>query len=138
MIRQFKDINKKRRQKMKKIIPERLKKGDEIRVIAPSRSLNVLREEVVENAKKRLEELGLVVTFGKNVMKYESENFKCARIEDRIDDLHDALKFCDLVQNQYNAFCILRLYCKLVEESDLLQELPQRFGTLPVLLPHQE
>ena len=77
---------------MKKIIPERLKKGDEIRVIAPSRSLKVLREEVVENAKKRLEELGLVVTFGKNVMKYESENFKCARIEDRIDDLHDAFK----------------------------------------------
>ena len=77
---------------MKKIIPERLKKGDEIRVIAPSRSLKVLRDEVVENAKKRLEELGLVVTFGKNAMKYESENFKCASIEDRIEDLHDAFK----------------------------------------------
>lgn len=77
---------------MEKIIPERLKKGDEIRVIAPSRSLKVLRDEVIEIAKKRLEELGLVVTFGKNVMKYESENFKCASIEDRIEDLHDAFK----------------------------------------------
>ncbi len=77
---------------MKKIVPERLKKGDEIRVIAPSRSLKVLRKEVVENAKKRLEELGLVVTFGKNAMKYNNENFKCASIEDRIEDLHDAFK----------------------------------------------
>ena len=77
---------------MKKIIPEKLTKGDEIRIIAPSRSLKVLREEVIEIAKKRLEKLGLVVTFGKNSMKYESENFKCASIEDRVEDLHNAFE----------------------------------------------
>lgn len=75
---------------MKKIIPNKLKKGDEIRIIAPSRSLKVLKQEVVEIAKKRLENLGFIVTFGKNTMKYESENFKCGSIEDRVSDLHDA------------------------------------------------
>lgn len=78
---------------MKSIIPEKLKKGDEIRVIAPSRSLNILNEETISIATKRLEEMGLQVTFGKNVGKEISKEFGCASIEDRIEDLHDA--FCD-------------------------------------------
>ena len=28
--------------------------------------------------------------YGKNAMKYESENFKCASIKDRVQDLHEA------------------------------------------------
>lgn len=77
---------------MKKIIPKRLEKGNEVRIIAPSRSLKVLKEDVVQIAQKRFEELGLIVTFGRNAMKYESENFKCASIEDRVNDIHDAFK----------------------------------------------
>ena len=75
-----------------KIIPKKLKIGDEIRVIAPSRSMNVLKEDVIKLAIKRLEEIGLKVTFGKNVMKYKDEDFKCATIEERIEDLHEAFK----------------------------------------------
>ena len=54
---------------MKKIIPDKLKVGDEIRVIAPSRSMNLLNEETISIATKRLEDLGFKVTFGKNVYK---------------------------------------------------------------------
>lgn len=75
---------------MEKIIPERLKIGDEIRIIAPSRSLSILKKDITEMATKKLEENGFKVSFGKNVMKYENENFKCASINDRIDNLHEA------------------------------------------------
>ena len=72
------------------IIPQKLKKGDEVRVIAPSRSINLLSEETMELATKRLEELGLIVTFGKNVNKVFDANYTCATIEDRVNDLHEA------------------------------------------------
>ena len=75
---------------MEKIIPEKLKVGDEIRIIAPSRSLKVLKEDIIEIATKKLEEKGFKVSFSKNAMKYQNENFKCASIEDRINDLHEA------------------------------------------------
>ena len=75
---------------MKKIIPQKLKIGDEIRIIAPSRSLKILNEDIIENATKKLESKGFKVSFGKNAMKYESENFKCASIKDRVQDLHEA------------------------------------------------
>ena len=54
---------------MEKIIPAKLKKGDEIRVIAPSRSMTILNNETINIATNRLEELGFKVTFGKNVNK---------------------------------------------------------------------
>lgn len=77
---------------MDKIIPNKLSIGDEIRVIAPSRSMKILSEEVIEIAKKRLEQLGFKVTFGKNVMNSINDDFGCASISDRIEDLHDAFK----------------------------------------------
>ncbi len=46
------------------LTPDLLKSGDEVRVIAPSRSLNVVSEENREIANGRLKELGLKVTFG--------------------------------------------------------------------------
>ena len=75
-----------------KIITKKLNKGDEIRIIAPSRSMKILKEDVIKLATERLERLGLKVTFGKNVMKYKDEYFKCATIEERIEDLHEAFK----------------------------------------------
>ena len=68
---------------MQKIIPEKLKKGDEIRIIAPSRSMNLLSDDTIERAKKNLEDLGLKVTFGLNVKKEENSFYGCASIEDR-------------------------------------------------------
>ncbi len=78
--------------KMQKIIPEKLKVGDEIRVIALSRNMELLTEETISIATKRLEELGLKVTFGKHVYKTFDENYCCSSIEDRIEDFHAALE----------------------------------------------
>lgn len=40
------------------IIPEKLQKGDEIRIIAPSRSATILTTEGVGLPQRKLEELG--------------------------------------------------------------------------------
>lgn len=77
---------------MKKIIPEKLSVGDEIRVIAPSRSYNLLSEETINVATKRLEELGFKVTFGKNIKNEFSEYYNCGSIMDRVEDIHDAFR----------------------------------------------
>lgn len=77
---------------MKKTVPNKLKIGDEIRVIAPSRSFNLLNQETIDIATNRLEELGFKVTFGKNIKNQIDDNYFCASIEDRIEDLHDAFK----------------------------------------------
>lgn len=53
--------------------------------------MSILDKEIISLAKKTLEDLGFVVTFGKNVYKSQ-EYYNCATIEDRIEDLHDAFK----------------------------------------------
>ena len=66
---------------MQTIIPPKLKTGDGVRVITPARSLSLpFLESVKELATKRLNKIGLEVSFGNNV--YE--------IELRVADLHDA------------------------------------------------
>ncbi len=92
--------------------PQRLKKGDEIRVIAPSRSMARLSEETIRLATKRLEDLGLKVTFGKNVMKSQ-DIYECATIEERVEDLHAAfsdknVKAILTVVGGYNANQLLK------------------------------
>ncbi|WP_400245749.1 S66 peptidase family protein [Niallia sp. JL1B1071] len=71
-------------------IPAKLQKGDEIRVIAPSRSAKILSEEGIMQAKNRLEDLGFVVTFGKHI--FESDLQFSTTIEHRIEDIHDAFR----------------------------------------------
>ncbi|HEX5564736.1 MAG TPA: LD-carboxypeptidase, partial [Sporosarcina sp.] len=70
------------------IIPEKLKRGDEIRIIAPSRSASILSEEGVHAAKGRLENLGFVVSFGKHV--FDKDLQSSTSIQQRVDDLHEA------------------------------------------------
>ena len=77
---------------MEKIVPNKLQVGDKIRIIAPSRSLKIIDNKIVDYAINRLKSAGFQVSFGKNVMKYESKNFKCASICDRIEDLHEAFQ----------------------------------------------
>lgn len=71
------------------MIPEKLKSGDEVRIIAPSRSMNILGKETIEIAKTRLESLGLKVTFGKYVNEAD-EDYGVASIQHRVDDLNEA------------------------------------------------
>lgn len=65
-----------------------LNPGDEIRVIAPSRSMKLLGSDCIEIANKRFAELGFKLTFGKHVM--ESDDVMSSSIESRIQDLHEA------------------------------------------------
>jgi len=73
---------------MNKIYPQKLKKGDEVRVIASSSSFSLLSEETIKIANERFFELGLKVTFGKHIM--ETDDFLSSSIESRIEDIHDA------------------------------------------------
>ncbi|MFA5169446.1 MAG: S66 peptidase family protein [Candidatus Paceibacterota bacterium] len=73
---------------MNKTFPQKLKRGDEIRVIISSRSLSLLSEKTKEIANQRFSELGLKVSFGKHVM--ENDEFLSSSVESRIEDLHEA------------------------------------------------
>jgi len=74
------------------MIPEKLKKGDMVKVIAPSRSMALpwITEEIRQLAEKRFNEMGLEVSFGKHVM--EKDKYDSSSIKSRIDDLHDAFQ----------------------------------------------
>jgi muramoyltetrapeptide carboxypeptidase LdcA involved in peptidoglycan recycling len=70
------------------MIPEKIKSGEEMRIIAPSTSHSILSQQNIELSTSRLEELGFKVTFGKNI---EEKNILfTSSIESRIEDLHDA------------------------------------------------
>lgn len=73
---------------MHKIYPNKLEKGDEIRIIAPSRSLSIISQELRDIAKSRFDELGLRLTFGEHTE--EKNNFASSSIESRVADLHSA------------------------------------------------
>ncbi|PID51958.1 MAG: LD-carboxypeptidase [Candidatus Moraniibacteriota bacterium] len=70
------------------MIPPKLKSGDEIRVIAPARSLSFLSEDLVKLAKENFEKQGFKITFSKNCK--EKDLFDSSSIKSRVDDLHEA------------------------------------------------
>lgn len=70
------------------MIPAKLHSGSHIRVIAPSRSMQLIKEDCRKIAKERLVQLGLTVSFGKNVEECD-ENLSSS-IKSRADDLNEA------------------------------------------------
>lgn len=70
------------------LIPRRLQPGDEIRVIAPSRSLSIVHSDIFENACAHLHHAGYRITFAEHSRKIEYAD--SASIQSRIDDLHRA------------------------------------------------
>jgi len=70
--------------------PEKLKKGDEVRVVATSRSLKLIGAETREIAEKRFAELGLKLTFGKHTMEENADMFISDSIENRASDVMEA------------------------------------------------
>lgn len=68
--------------------PPKLQSGDEIRVISPAQSIEILSPENQHYAIKQLESLGLKISFGKHVN--ECDMFNSSSVESRIKDLHDA------------------------------------------------
>ena len=73
---------------MEKIYPQKLRIGDEVRIIAPSRSMAIISKETREIANKRFADLGLKLSFGKHIE--ESDEFISSSIKSRIEDFHDA------------------------------------------------
>lgn len=72
------------------IIPNKLQKWDEIRVIAPARSLSLISDVNINLAKENLEKQGFKVTFGENCN--EKDIFMSSSIESRVNDIHNAFK----------------------------------------------
>lgn len=75
---------------MKKIVPQVLKAGDEIRIVAPARGLRLIGRDSREIAKARFEEMGLKVTFGKNTTDENWDMFGSTDVEKRAEDLNGA------------------------------------------------
>ncbi|MET3321446.1 UNVERIFIED_ORG: muramoyltetrapeptide carboxypeptidase LdcA involved in peptidoglycan recycling [Peribacillus simplex] len=103
--------------------PSRLKAGDEIRVIAPSRSLAIVKGEQRRLAEERLMELGFKVTYGNTALVHD--DFFSNSIEDRIEDLHDAFRDPNVkgiftAIGGYNANQLLRYI-----DYDLIKENPK-------------
>lgn len=69
----------------------KLELGDEIRIIAPSKSMKVLTKEQIDNAKIKLENMGFKVSYGKHVFESD-EYYECASINSRLEDFNEALK----------------------------------------------
>lgn len=74
------------------MIPAKLQKGDGVRVITPSRTMDLpfITDDIKSLAKERLESLGFEVSFGKHVM--EKNSFNSSSIQHRLEDLHDAFR----------------------------------------------
>lgn len=67
---------------------DKLKYGDEIRVIAPSRSLSRVRKDIYDKALAYLESQGFKITFSKN--SREVNEFCSSDIKSRVEDIHEA------------------------------------------------
>ena len=66
----------------------KLKHGDEIRVIAPSRSLSIVKKDIYDKALAYLESQGFKITFSKN--SREVNEFSSSDIKARVEDIHEA------------------------------------------------
>lgn len=74
------------------MIPQKLKQGDEARVIAPARSLAMpwLTEELQQTAIQKFKQIGLNISFAEHVN--EIDEFDSSSIQSRVKDLHQAFK----------------------------------------------
>ncbi len=73
---------------MQPIVPPKLRRGATVRVIAPACSLAMIGRETRDIADRRLQELGLRVTFGRHVE--EADAFTSSSVASRLADLHEA------------------------------------------------
>jgi len=68
--------------------PPKLQKGDEIRIVAPARSLALLSDENIKLATQQLEAHGFKVSFSKHAA--ERDRFMSSSIASRVSDMHEA------------------------------------------------
>ncbi|MEK4194874.1 S66 peptidase family protein [Paenibacillus sp. FSL L8-0323] len=67
---------------------DKLKPGDELRIISPSRSLSLIDAQQRKIAKEQLERLGFRISISTN--SFETDDFVSSSIDSRIEDLHEA------------------------------------------------
>ncbi len=77
---------------MQKIIPEKLKKGDKIMIVAPSTGLKLIAGECRERAEKRFREMGLVLEFAPNTKDENWNELGTGSVKQRADDIMTAFK----------------------------------------------
>lgn len=70
------------------MIANKLKRGDEVRVIAPSRNLTEVRQDVHNHAIDFWEREGFHISFSKN--SQEVNQFHSSSIASRVEDIHEA------------------------------------------------
>lgn len=133
------------------ILPPALAPGDELRVVAPSRSLALINEATVRRARARVEALGYHLGFGAHVS--ELGLLGTANIEARLKDLH--LAFAEPGSRSiitaiggYDCVSLLdgldwsllanhpRLICGYSDCTVLLNAIYARTGMLTLLGPH--
>lgn len=101
-----------------------LKKGDEIRIIAPSFSFQIHKDNHKDKKIKRvLEELWFKVSFSENC--FDIDNFLTSSIEKRVEDLHSA--FLDKNVKMILCACWWYLLSEIIPflDYDLIKENPK-------------
>lgn len=83
----------------------------------------------IEIAKGRLEQLGFKVTFGKNVMNSINDDFGCATISDKVEDLHEAFK-------DKKVKAMLTVICGFSDITALLNAIYTKTGLVTYYGPH--
>lgn len=69
------------------MLAPKLQKGDEIRIIAPSRSLAIVRDEIFNKALFSLKNQGFHVTFSKH--SREKDDWNSSSVQSRVEDIHE-------------------------------------------------
>ncbi len=73
---------------MKIIKPKKLQKGDTVMIVSPSNSVPKILKSQFDNGIKTLEDMGLTVSIGKNVLgRY---HYSSGTTEERLSDIHEA------------------------------------------------
>lgn len=77
---------------MTNIIPQKLKKGDKVMIVAPARGLKLIGQDVRKIALERLNSLGLEVVFAPNTTDENWDYMGSTSVEKRVADIHYAFQ----------------------------------------------
>ena len=75
---------------MQKIVPEKLKAGDEVMIVAPSRGVKLIGRDVRELAEQRLGKMGLKVRYASNATEENFDMLATTSAEKRAADIMEA------------------------------------------------
>lgn len=138
---------------MQNIVPEKLKAGDEIRVIAPSTSIKIIGPDCRQIAKERFEALGLKVRFGKNTTDDNFDLMASSDLHKRAEDIMEAfedknVKAIFTIIGGYNSNQVLpfldydiirrnpKIICGYSDITALLNAIRSRTGMVTFYGPH--